>query len=327
MNNAYCHTEELRFEDLGRRKVVAKFGGGAVSSDAGLLLLREADRMFDVIGRFATCFTDHGNPSRVEHSVEAMLRQRVYRICLGYEDVNDHDRLRDDAMLAMGVGCKDVTGAHRVRERDQGHPLAGSSTLNRLELGSKETAASHRYKRIVADPEKIDAMLSDLFTDITHEQPEHIVLDLDATDDPIHGKQEGSFFHGYYGHYCYLPLYIVSGMHVLTARLGPSNMDASKGSVEELAAVVARIRARWPHVPIWIRGDAGYCREDIMAWCEAQGLHYILGMALNNQLKGIVDEAMQQSRTTCEASGGSLRGASAASSSKRMKAGAVLGAW
>ncbi len=130
-----------------------------------------------------------------------------------------------------------------------------------------------------------------------------------------------------YGHYCYLPLYIVSGMHVLTARLGPSNMDASKGSVEELAAVVARIRARWPHVPIWIRGDAGYCREDIMAWCEAQGLHYILGMALNNQLKGIVDEAMQQSRTTCEASGGSLRGASAASSSKRMKAGAVLGAW
>ena len=259
--------------------------------------------MFDVIGRLAACFTDHRDPSRVEHTLEAMLRQRVYAICLGYEDVNDHDRLRDDPVLAMGVGCEDVTGAHRARERDQGHPLASSSTLNRLELGSKEGVASHRYKRIVADPEKIDTMLADLFMDVTGEEPENIVLDLDATDDAIHGKQEGRFFHGYYGHYCYLPLYIVSGKHVLTARLRPSNIDASAGTIEELAPVVARIRARWPQVPIWIRADAGFCRDDIMAWCEAQGLHYIIGMPRNERLQRIVEEAMQQSQATCEASG------------------------
>ena len=303
MSKTDCHTEELRFEDLGRRKVVGKFDGGPMSSDAGALLLREADRMFDVIGRFAACFTDHRDPSRVEHTVEAMLRQRVYAICLGYEDVNDHDRLRDDPVLAMGVGCEDVTGAHRARERDQGHPLASSSTLNRLELGSKGGAASHRYKRIVADPEKIDTMLADLFMDVTGEEPEHIVLDLDATDDAIHGQQEGRFFHGYYGHYCYLPLYIVSGKHVLAARLRPSNIDASAGTIEELAPVIARIRARWPQVPIWIRADAGFCRDDIMAWCEAQGLHYIIGMPLNARLKRIVEEAMEQSQATCEASG------------------------
>ena len=259
--------------------------------------------MFDVIGRLAACFTDHRDPSRVEHTVEAMLRQRVFAICLGYEDVNDHDRLRDDPVLAMGVGCEDVTGALRARERDQGHPLASSSTLNRLELGSKEAAVLHRYKRIVADPEKIDTMLADLFMDVTDEEPESIVLDLDATDDAIHGHQEGRFFHGYYGHYCYLPLYIVTGKHVLAARLRPSNIDASAGTIEELAPVVARIRARWPQVPIWIRADAGFCRDDIMAWCEAQGLHYIIGMPRNARLQRIVEEAMQQSQATCEASG------------------------
>jgi len=199
-----------------------------MSSDAGALLLREVDRMFDVIGRLAACFTDHRDPGRAEHTVKAMLRQRIYAICLGHEDVKGHHRLRDDPVLAMGVGCEDVTGEHRARERDQGHPLASSSTLNRLELGSKGTAASHRYKHIVADPGKIDTMLADLFMDIAGEEPENIVLDLDATDDAIHGKQEGRFFHGYYGHYCYLPLYIVSGKHVLAARLRPSNIDASR---------------------------------------------------------------------------------------------------
>ncbi len=201
---AHCTTIEL--PNNGRRKVIARFDGGRMSSDGGALLLQAADRALDQTGRMAACFSDHRNPARCEHSLHDLVAQRLYGLALGYEDVNDHDTLRDDSLLALALGRPDVTGQGRVRERDRGHPLAGSSTLNRLELGTPEQAEEDRYKRIVADPERLDALLVDLFQEQHGEVPDEIVLDVDATHDPLHGEQEGRHFHGYYDCYCYLPL-------------------------------------------------------------------------------------------------------------------------
>ena len=302
-----CNVETLHFTGLGRRKVVAKFDGGRMSSDAGALLLREVNERCDLMGRFAECFTDYRDPDKVEHPLERLLAQRIFGLCLGYEDLNDHDRLRDDSALALAVGCTDIAGEARVRERDKGHPLAGANTLNRLELGVEETAASDRYKRVVADFDKIDALLVELFMESYQEPPERIILDLDATDDTIHGQQENRFFHGYYGKYCFLPLYIICGNHVLLSRLRPSNIDASKGATQELARVVAQIRTRWPEVQVWIRADSGFCREKIMAWCEANEVSYILGLARNKRLQAMIESEMEQSRKTCKASGEASR--------------------
>ena len=272
-----CTSAELEFEGLGRRRVVGRFDGGRMTSDGGALLLREADRVFNVTGRLAACFVDHRDPGRVEHGLRTLVAQRVMSLALGYEDLNDHDRLRKDAVLALASGCEDVTGEGRIRERDRDHPLAASSTLNRLELGTPERAATDRYRRIVADPGAIDRLLVDLFLETHAAPPREIILDIDATDDPVHGRQEGRFFHGYYGHHCYLPLYITCGEHVLCCRLRPADIDASHGSVDELMRIVPQIRAAWPHTRIILRGDSGFCREAIMGWCEEEGVDHVLG--------------------------------------------------
>jgi hypothetical protein len=284
---AECSGEQLEFQGLGKRVVVGRFDGGAISSDGGALLLREVEARTRIIERLAGQFVDHRNPDLIEHSVREFIGQRVYALALGYEDLNDHDRLRHDPLVATAVGKDDPSGQDRVREQDRGKALASSSTLNRLELTPEDADSSARYKKIVADPAGMDRLLVELFLDAHAAAPASIWLDLDATDDPVHGHQEGRFFHGYYGHYCYLPLYIFSGEHVLCARLRPANIDACAGSVEELTRIVAQIRARWPETRILIRGDAGFCREAIMAWCEDNGVDYVLGLAKNERLKAL----------------------------------------
>jgi len=279
-----CNSGQLEFHALGRREVVGRFDGGRITSDGGGVLLREVDACIGLMPRLAACFVDYRNPESIEHPVQRLLAQRIYALALGYEDLNDHDVLRADSLLALLVDNSDVTGERRVRDRDKGCPLAGSSTLNRLELSDPASAAQNRYKKIAADPEALDRLLVDLFLDSYPKPPREIWLDLDATDDPLHGHQEGRFFHGYYGCYCYLPLYIFSGEHLLCARLRYSNRDAADGSVEELQRIVGQIRERWPKTRIIIRGDSGFCREAIMSWCEANRVDYLLGLARNARL-------------------------------------------
>ena len=302
-----CNPAELRIEGPGRREVVARFDGGRMSSDAGAVLLREADRVVGVTAKLASCFTDFREPARVEHDLEALVAQRIYGVALGYEDLNDHDVLRDDSALALALGKRDITGAKRSRSRDLGHPLAGSSTLNRLELGDGATAAEHRYKRIVADSAAIDAQMVALFVAMQATAPGEIVLDLDATDDPVHGDQEGRFFHGYYGCYCYLPLYITCGDHVLRCRLRSANVDPAAGSVDELATVVAQIRAHWPGTAIVVRADSGFCREALMSWCESHDVDFVLGVAKTPRLRARIARQLERSRRRCLARGKASR--------------------
>ena len=291
-----CNSPQLEFHALGRRDVVGRFDGGRITSDGGGLLLREVDVRLGMLSRLADCFTDYRNPNSVEHSVQALVAQRVYGLALGYEDLNDHDILRADSLLATLVGKRDLTGEHRERARDQGYPLAGSSTLNRLELGTPGSAAGDRYKKIAADPQALDRLLVDLFLETHERPPREIWLDLDATDDPLHGNQEGRFFHGYYRCYCYLPLYIFCGEHLLCARLRPSNTDGAAGSVEELERIVGQIRARWPKTRIIIRGDSGFCRDAIMSWCEANRVGYVLGLARNKRLHKALGGELAEAR-------------------------------
>ncbi len=241
------------------------------------------------------------------HRLETLVAQRVLALAAGYEDLNDHDRLRADSAFALASGCADGTGERRRRARDRGHALAGSSTLNRLELGVPEAAAGDRYQRIAADRAAIDRLLVDLFLEAHAAPPAEIVLDLDATDDPLHGRQEGRFFHGYYGHYCYLPLYVTCGEHVLCARLRPADIDAAAGAVDELARIVPQIRRRWPGTRIRVRGDAGFCREDILRWCEDAGLEYVFGLARNARLEPWLAKALHKSRRRGAATGRASR--------------------
>ena len=298
-----CKPEQLEFQSLGRRQVIGCFDGGRITSDGGGLLLREVDQRIGLLERLAGCFTDYRNPESIEHSVRALVAQRVYGLALGYEDLNDHDVLRKDSTLALLVGKQDLTGALRVRERDRDNPLAASSTLNRLELSTPESAAADRYKRIAADGGALDRLLVDVFLEAHRKPPREIWLDLDATDDPLHGRQEGRFFHGYYRCYCYLPLYIFCGEHLLCARLRSSDQDASTGSVEELQRIVEQIRTRWPKTRIVIRGDAGFCRDPIMTWCEANAVHYVLGLARNKRLQRILSKDMEEARVAHERTG------------------------
>jgi hypothetical protein len=301
-----CTGEQLEFHGLGRRVVVARFDGGAISTDGGALLLREVEAKTGLLARVAAQFTDHRAPELIEHSVGALVSQRIIGLALGYEDLNDHDRLRFDPLLAVAAGKGDPTGEQRRREQDRGKALASSSTLNRLELTPAHADSGARYKKIVADQDGLDRALVEHFIQSHAQAPAEIWLDLDATDDPLHGHQEGRFFHGYYGHYCYLPLYITCGEHVLCARLRQSNIDAADGSVEELTRIVAQLRAAWPKVRIIIRGDSGFCREEIMAWCEAEGIDFVLGLAKNNRLNALSlrwrIEAQQAFLETCEPS-------------------------
>ncbi len=280
-----CSEGSFRFQGPGRREIVGRFDGGDITSDGGVVLLGEVEKRTGILDQFSYCFEDHRDPGRVEHSVPELVSQRVYGIALGYEDLNDHDDLRHDPLLAAVVGKTDPKGERRARKEDRGKALAGKSTLNRLELSSPDAAAEDRYKKIVLHEEAVDQILLDVFLQAHRRAPKEIILDLDATDDPLHGQQEGRFFHGYYNHYCYLPLYIFCGEHLLCARLRRSNIDASAGAVEELERIVGYIRRFWPKVKIMIRADSGFCRESIMSWCDAENVDFVLGMARNARLE------------------------------------------
>lgn len=294
-----CISGQLTFQALGRRSVEADFQGGQITSDAGGLLLREIAEATRMLRRFASCFTDYRNPDLIEHTVEELVAQRIYGIALGYEDLNDHEDLRRDPLLALLVGKLDPTGISRRRERDKGAALAGKSTLNRLELTPADAGLESRYQRIVYRTEAIDRLFVDLYLDSYGTPPEQIILDLDATDDLLHGNQEGRFFHGYYGSYCYLPLYIFAGEHLLCARLRSSNIDASAGSEDELERIVGQIRERWPSVRIIVRADSGFARERLMSWCEIRRVDYILGLAKNSRLIGQIQKDLEHARKKC----------------------------
>jgi hypothetical protein len=282
-----CSAPQLEFHGLGRRAVVAQFDGGQISSDGGALLLREVEKRTGILARMAGHCTDFRVPELIEHSVESLVSQRVMGLALGCEDLNDHDRLRFDALLALACGKEDPSGEDRRSERDKGKALASSSTLNRLELTLAEVGEDERYKKSAADTEGLDALMLDLFFEAYDTPPPEIWIDVDATDDPVHGEQEGRFFHGYYDAYCYLPLYIFVDEHPLCARLRKADVDASSGTVEELARIVPAIRARWPETKIRVRGDSGFCREEIMAWCEGEQVDYVLGLSKNKRLDAL----------------------------------------
>jgi hypothetical protein len=281
-----CSQFVFGFHPLKRREIRAQFDGGAITSDGGGLLLREVEKRIGILHQFAGCFTDYRNADLIEHTVEEMVAQRVYGLALGYEDLNDHEELRNDPLLAVLVEKSDPSQ----------EILAGKSTLNRLELTRETASRKERYKKIVLDHGAVDRLLVQVFLEAHREAPQEIILDLDATDDPLHGKQEGRFFHGYYGHYCYLPLYIFCGEFLLGARLRSSNIDASAGSVEELKRIVAQIRSLWSGVRIVVRGDSGFCREELMAWCEAEGVGYLLGLAKNERLKAEIAKEMVEAK-------------------------------
>lgn len=293
-----CNTERIEFQRHNRREVVGRFDGGAISSDAGGLLLREVNEGARVIEQAAACFTDYRDEALIEHTVAELVAQRAYALALGYEDLNDHDALRHDPLIAVLVGKSDPTGEDRKRDEDKGKALAGRSTLNRLELTPEAEPEKERYKKIWFDTEAGMLLFTRLFLQKTDQAPRMLILDLDATDDPLHGDQEGKFFHGYYGHYCYLPLYIFCGESLLWAQLRRSNIDASAGSVEALKKVVGLIRREWPGVRIIIRADSGFCREEIMAWCESPlvVVDYVLGLAKNERLKRRAKKAMKKAR-------------------------------
>jgi hypothetical protein len=296
-----CTPTQLEFHALGRREVVGKFDGGSITSDAGGLLLRETEKRTAIISGFAECFEDLRNPEAIEHTVAELVAQRIYGLALGYEDLNDHDDLRRDPLFAVLVGKEDPEGEKRMRQLDRGKAAAGKSTLNRLELTpATPTAAELRYKKIIMKPENIDRLFVDVFLQAHAKPPEEIVLDVDATDNPLHGNQEARFFHGYYMNYCYLPLYIFCGEFLLCARLRPSNIDASEGTVEEVERIVGQIRKAWPGVKIIVRGDSGFCRDKIMSWCEARGVDYVFGLAKNERLRAMIAEELQRAKEQYE---------------------------
>jgi Transposase DDE domain group 1 len=295
-----CNSSYLDFPLVGPRQVLADFDGGDITSDGGALLLRTTEQLTGILRQFATCFTDHRNPDLVEHSVLELVAQRVYALALGYEDLNDHDDLHSDPLLATVVGKGDPTGQRRKRRRDRGKALAGKSTLNRLELTPVGAGEDSSYKKITCNLHAVEELLVTLFLQAQDRPPDRIVLDLDATDDPIHGHQLGRFFHGYYQNYCYLPLYIFCGDHLLCARLRPSDIDASAGALKQVQRIVAQIRATWPGVKILIRGDSGFCRDPIMSWCEATGVDYLFGLAQNTRLRALITAEQEQARQEYE---------------------------
>jgi len=286
-----CNQVSFDFARHFSRGVKADFAGGTISSDGGAVLLREADRRLNLLQRFAGCFQDARDPRYVVHGLPEMIRQRVYGLVLGYEDLNDHEQLRHDPLLAL-LAEKEQIGQES---------LAGKSTLNRLELGG---AKPDRYKKILYDQAAIDPLLVEVFLEAHQQVPERIVLDLDVTDLALHGHQQGRFFHGYYDSYCYLPLYIFCGQHLLGVRLRPANQDAAAGCNEELQRIVEQIRQRWPETLIIVRADSGFCREELMSWCEQQPrVQYVLGFARNSKLREIIAPQMDQATVQAQQQG------------------------
>src|SRR5882724_10785814 len=288
-----CSAELFDFGMVEGRAVEAAFDAGLVTSEAGALLLGATDRAIGMMGRFAKCFHDVRRPDLIEHEVKTLLGQRVFAIALGYEDLNDHDQLRHDPMMAV------LAGKLEARRADCA-PVAGKSTLNRLERSVLEPT---RYHRISHNPFAIRKLFVDLFLEAHERAPAQIILDLDATDDPLHGHQEGRFFHGYYDCYCYLPLYVFCGRHLLAAKLRPSDIDASAGSVEEIARIVRQIRTRWPFARILLRADSGFAREALMAWCEQNRVDYLFGLARNARLVAMIEEELAVARAAAEQTG------------------------
>jgi Transposase DDE domain group 1 len=287
-----CNQETFAFAAHFSRRVEAGFTAGQVSGDGGALLLREVDRRINLLGRLAGCFSDGRMPLLVKHQLPQILAQRIYGLALGYEDLNDHEQLRRDPLLGL------LSGKHELEE-----PLAGKSTLNRLEL----TGRSGRYHKIGYSAEALDRLLADLFIESHATPPQQIVLDLDATDIPLYGHQPERFFHGYYDSYCYLPLYIFAGDQLLCARLRPANQDAAAGSVEEASRIVAQLRERWPEVKIVLRADSGFCREELMGWCEQNRVDYLFGLARNQRLTKIIGAQMHQARVLHQTTGKAAR--------------------
>jgi hypothetical protein len=298
-----CNQSSFGFEGLGRREIVARFDGGTISSDGGAFLLRQTDKRLKLMARLAECFLDGRSQALVEHSIVEMLSQRIYGLALGYEDLNDHEQLRNDPVFGILAGKENLA-----------EPLAGKSTLNRMELG---TGINDRYKKITFWKEAVDELLVKVFIEAHEKAPAEIVLDMDTTDLPLHGKQEGRFFHGYYDNYCYLPLYVFCGDHVLCARLREANHDAAFGCLQEMQRIVKQIRAAWPGVKIVLRGDSGFCRNELMSWCENNGVDYLFGMARNQRLRRIIGQQMHEAtcsggrpanRRACSASSNTARG-------------------
>lgn len=302
-----CSTSSFDFQPLGSREVTARFDGGLISSDGGGVLLREVEERFGFIEKLSRCFTDYRDPEQIEHPLVDLLKQRVLGLCLGYEDLNDHDTLRHDPLLATIVGKPDPLGATRECPRDRGKALAGKSTLNRLELTPAGANEQSRYKKITAQVHKVHEFFVEAFLAQHAAPPERIVLDFDATDDPVHGDQLGRFFHGYYKSYCFLPLYVFCGDHPLLSLLRPADIDASAGSVKQLARIVARIREAWPEVRIVVRADSGFCRDALLTWCEANRVDYVIGLAKNKRLSRIIGGELHQAKQQFEATGHAAR--------------------
>jgi len=289
-----CNQTKFKFQGLGKRKVVADFSGGHLSSDGGTLLLREIDNRLKLSQQLSECFTDLRDQRWVEHELPVLIKQRVHSIALGYEDINDHERLRFDPLLAASCEREDVLGEQRFCEEDRGKPLAGKSTLNRLELGAEEKEG--HYRKIQPDADKIEALLIKTGVDAIARKSRVIVLDFDATDDPIHGEQEGRYFHGYYKNYCYLPLYCFCGDIPLWAELRKSDKDGSAGTQEALEKILRAIRTRFGKQTIVIvRADSGFCRDALMSWIEGQAnVHYCFGLARNKRLQKLLEPTFQE---------------------------------
>ena len=288
-----CSAERFDFGVVEGRVVDAAFDAGLVTSDAGALLLGATDRAIGLVDRLASCFRDYRRQDLVEHGVATLIGQRVYGIALGYEDLNDHDQLRHDPVLAV------LAGKLTARRTDCA-AVAGKSTRNRLELSRQQPT---RYHRIACDEAAIEALPVTLFLEAHKRPPKQIILDLDATDDPLHGHQEGRFFQGYYDCYCYLPLYIFCGRHLLAAKLRRSNIDGSAGSIEEVERIVRQIRDRWPYIRILLRADSGFARETLMAWCEQNRVDYVFGLARNERLVAVIEQEFVAAQAASEKSG------------------------
>lgn len=274
-----CSEEQFLFEAFAGRKVVGAFDGGAVTSIGGALLLREADRAIGLTTLVANCFADRRLQEAVIHTKQTLLAQRVHGIALGYEDISDHDDLRHDPVLAL------LSDTDTPKRKDVA-TLAGKSTLQRLETAP--ATGKSRYHKFKVDEDALADVFPKLYIGAHKRPPKRIILDLDATDDPLHGHQEGRFFHGYYRCYCYLPLYIFAGRHLLVAKLRRADQDAAAGTCEEVQRIVTLIRAAWPDVEIWLRADSGFARDDLMTWCEENRVAYIFGLAKNTRLVAMI---------------------------------------
>jgi hypothetical protein len=275
-----CNQSGFGFEACGSREIVARFDGGTISSDGGAFLLRQTDKRLNLLPRLAECFLDGRNQEQIEHSILEMISQRIYGLALGYEDINDHEQLRKDPVFGILAGRNELD-----------EPLAGKSTLNRMELGN---GTNDRYKKITFWKDAVDELLVKVYIESQEEAPDQIILDVDTTDLPLHGKQEGRFFHGYYDSYCYLPLYIFCGEQVLCVRLREANHDAAFGSLPEIQRIVAQIRAAWPEVNIILRGDSGFCRNELMSWCENHRVGFVFGLARNQRLRKVIGAQMHE---------------------------------